>query len=230
MPTSVFSAREIRQLRPRDKPYKVTESAPRGKGRLIVRVHPSGLKEFYYRYRLNERDRLLRIGRFEQTSGDGGIKLEEARARLAQLVGIRQATGDVKEQLSRRKDLAVAEERARQRAARLGTFEQLLGSYVQDLRDRGRISARHVETAFARTVQEPFPGLCAIRAKDITPSDIQQILARLVRRGVRRQVNLVRSYLSAAFQHGAKSGVHTIQSRPWGPACGAIAPHDMACL
>ena len=90
---SVFSAREIRQLKPRDKTYKVTESAPRGEGRLIVRVHPSGLKEFYYRYRLNGPDRLIRIGRFEQNPGDGGMKLEEARAQLAKLVGIQRATG-----------------------------------------------------------------------------------------------------------------------------------------
>jgi integrase len=120
-------------------------------------------------------------------------------------VGIQRATGDVKGELSRRKEAAAGEERARQRAARLGTFEQLLDSYVQDLRDRGRISARHVETAFARAVKEPFSDLCAIRAKDVTAGDIQQILARLVRRGVRRQVNLVRSYLSAAFQHGTTS-------------------------
>jgi hypothetical protein len=205
MPESTFSARDIRKLKPRDKPYKVTESAPRGEGRMIVRIHPSGLKEFYYRYRLNERDRLLRIGRFEQTPGDGGMKLEEARAQLAKLVGIQRSTGDVKEELARRKEVVAAEERARQRAARLGTFDQLLDSYVQDLRDRGRVSARDVENAFARAVKEPFRDLCAIRAKDVTSGDIQQILARLVRRGVRRQVNLVRSYLSAAFQHGAKS-------------------------
>jgi len=180
-------------------------------------VHPSGLKEFYYRYRLNERDRLLRIGRFEQIHGDGGMKLEDARAQLAKLVGIQRATGDVKGELSRRKEVAATEERARQRAARLGTFEQLLDSYVQDLRDRGRISARHVETAFARAVKEPFPDLCAIRAKDVTAGDIQQILARLVRRGVRRQVNLVRSYLSAAFQHGAKSDHDPIRLAREGP-------------
>jgi hypothetical protein len=168
-------------------------------------VHPSGLKEFYYRYRLRERYRLLRIGRFVQTPGDGGMKLEEARTQLAKLVGIQRATGDVKGELSRRKEVVAGEERARQRAARLGTFEQLLDSYVQDLRDRGRISARHVETAFARAVEEPFPDLCRIRAKDVTAGDIQQIPARLVRRGVRRQVNLVRSCLSAAFQHGTTS-------------------------
>jgi len=202
---SVFSAREIRQLKPRDKPYKVTESAPRGEGRLIVRIHPSGLKEFYYRYRLNDRDRLLRIGRFEQTPRDGGMKLEEARAQLAKLVGIQRTTGDVTGELARRKEVVAAEERARQRAARLGTFTQLLDVYVQDLRDRGRVSARDVENAFVRAVKEPFSDLCAIRAKDVTSGDVQQILARLVRRGVRRQVNLVRSYLSAAFQHGAKS-------------------------
>ncbi len=217
MPETLLSAREIRQLKPRDKPYKVTESAPRGEGRLIVRIHPSGLKEFYYRYRLSERDRLLRIGRFEQTPGDGGMKLEEARAQLAKFVGIQRATGDVKGELSRRKELAAAEERDRARAARLGTFEQLLDSYVQDLRDRGRISARHVETAFGRAVKVPFPDLCAIRAKDVTAGDIQQILARLVRRGVRRQVNLIRSYLSAAFQHGAKSDHDPIRMAREGP-------------
>ncbi len=120
MAESVFSAREIRQLKPRDKTYKVTESAPRGEGRLIVRIHASGLKEFYYRYRLNERDRLVRIGRFEQNPGDGGMKLEEARAQLAKLVGIQRATGDLKGELSRRKEVVAGEERARQRAARPG--------------------------------------------------------------------------------------------------------------
>ena len=107
--------------------------------------------------------------------------------------------------MSRRKEVAAAEERARQREARLGSFDQLLDSYVQNLRDRGRVSARQVETAFARAVKVPFSDLCAIRAKDVTAGDIQQILARLVRRGVRRQVNLVRSYLRAAFEHGTKS-------------------------
>jgi hypothetical protein len=149
------------------------------------------------------------------------MKLEEARAQLAKLVGIQRATGDVKGELSRRKEVAAGEERARQRASRLGTFEQLLDSYVQDLRDRGRISARHVETAFARAVKEPFSDLCAIRAKDVTASDIQQILARLVRRGVRRQVNLVRSYLSAAFQHGR---LMTFRA----PRCCSRTPRDEA--
>jgi integrase len=85
------------------------------------------------------------------------------------------------------------------------------------LRDRGRISSRHVETAFARAVKEPFRDLCAIRAKDVTAGDIQQILARLVRRGVRRQVNLVRSYLGAAFQHGVKSDHDPIRLAHEGP-------------
>ena len=46
---------------------------------------------------------------------------------------------------------------------------------------------------------------------------IAQVLARLVRRGVRRQVNLVRAYLSAAFQHGAKSDQDPIRLAREGP-------------
>jgi hypothetical protein len=41
----------IRNLKPQEKPYKRAEYAPRGEGRLIVRVLPSGVKEFFYRYR-----------------------------------------------------------------------------------------------------------------------------------------------------------------------------------
>jgi hypothetical protein len=42
------------------------------------------------------------------------MKLEEARAQLAKLVGIQRATGAVKGELPRRKEAAAGEERARQ--------------------------------------------------------------------------------------------------------------------
>ena len=205
MATRLFTTQAIRALQPGPIPYKVCEAAPRGEGRLIVRVHPTGLKEFYFRTRVGNADQLIRIGRFEQTPGYGGMSLKDARAELARLVEIQRSTGDVKAELARREEVANQERDARARAARLGSFEQLLDAYVADLRARERVSTRYVESAFQRSVKTPFVALCRKRAKEIGPADIQQILARLVGRGLRRQVNLVRSYLSAAFQHGAKS-------------------------
>ena len=203
--SSRFTTLQIRTLKNRAKPYKVIEEAPRGEGRLIVRVHSSGLKEFYYRTRSAGIDQLLRIGRFEQTHGDGGMSLAAARSELAKLVALQRSTGDAKAELARRKAEAVEAQNARDRAARLGTFEQLLDAYVADLRARGRVSARAVESTFNRDVKKKFPDLCRSLAKSITPRDIQEILAQLVRRGLRRGVNLLRTYLSAAFQHGGKA-------------------------
>lgn len=54
-------------------------------------------------------------------------------------------------------------------------------------------------------MKKPFPDLCRSLAKQVTAGDVQAILAKVVRRGVRRGVNLLRSYLSAAFQYAAKA-------------------------
>jgi Arm DNA-binding domain len=205
MANGLFSDRELRALRPRETEYKLSEKAPRGEGRLMLKVHPSGLKEFYYRMRAGEADTLIRIGSYEQTPGYGGISLSDARKELKELVRIHRSTGNAKAELERRKEAEVLARIAADRAARAGTFEQMLDAYVSDLRARGRISARDVENAFQRHVKKPFPDLCRGLAKAVTAGDIQAILAKLVQKGIRRGVNLLRSHLSAAFQYAAKA-------------------------
>ena len=205
MANGLFSDRELRALRPREAEYKISEKAPRGEGRLILKVHPSGSKEFYYRMRTGEADTLIRIGSYEQTPGYGGISLSDARKELKELVRIHRSTGNAKAELERRKEAEVLARIAADRAARAGTFEQMLDAYVSDLRARERVSARDVENAFQRHVKKPFPDLCRGLAKAVTAGDIQAILAKLVQKGIRRGVNLLRSHLSAAFQYAAKA-------------------------
>jgi integrase len=79
----------------------------------------------------------------------------------------------------------------------------LLGSYVEALRRAGRQSARDVEAMFTRHVLEPWPELADAPAASIEATQIRDILARLVQLGIRRQTNVLRSYLQAAFTHGA---------------------------
>lgn len=66
------------------------------------------------------------------------------------------------------------------------------------------MSARGIELLFNRGVVRPFPDLAARKAADIGPGDIQQILARLLGRGLTRDVNVLRAYLRAAFQFGSE--------------------------
>jgi integrase len=195
--TRIFTDQFLRSLRPSRAPYKRSESAPRGEGRLTVRVLPSGAKELFYRYREGGSDRLLSIGRFDPL-GKTGLTLAKARAELSKVRATQRETGDVKAHRLGQARIAAIE-------ARRGSFGQLLGAYVQELRDAGKPSAGAVEGIFRRNVLKPFRTLAETKAGEVGPGDVQRILARLVRAGATREVNKLRSYLRAAFAHGMKA-------------------------
>lgn len=187
----------IRNLKPQEKPYKRAEYAPRGEGRLIIRVLPSGVKEFFYRYRTKGGDRTLALGRYD-FAGKKGKTLADIRRVLREKRDIQESTGDVKEHLR-------AVERKEQITRRQGTFDQLMAAYVDALKVAKKPSARAVELVFKRYVRKPFSSLVEAKANEIEPGDIQQILARMVKAGITRQVNVTRAYLRAAFAFGAKA-------------------------
>lgn len=63
--SGTFTDPYIRALKPAKTAYKRSEKAPKGEeGRLIVRVLPTGAKEFFYRYRTAGKDTLLSLGRY----------------------------------------------------------------------------------------------------------------------------------------------------------------------
>jgi integrase len=197
MKQRMFTDPYIRNLKAAEKPYKRSEYAPRGEGRLIVRVLPTGVKEFFYRYRVNGDDKTLALGRYDFT-GNNGKTLADIRKGLREKRAIQEQTGDVKEALK-------AGKRKKEIAARQGSFGQLLTAYVEYLEKAEKTSAKDVKGIFQRHVRKPFPLLVETKASDIEAGDIQRILARMVKAGIRRQVNVARSYLRAAFAHGAEA-------------------------
>jgi integrase len=204
-----FTEELIRRLDRREKPYKLTEDGNRGEGRLLIKVHPSGLKEFFYRYRLNGQDKTIKLGRYRQNPNDGGVSLREARDKVAALIRLHKDVGDVKahQQEERRKseEAAEKERRMQELEARRGTLTQLLDGYVNALEQAGKVSAKEADGIFTRHIKKPFPKLILRKAHEITPEDIQTILGRLVQNGAKRTVNKTRSYLAAAFAWAGKS-------------------------
>ena len=162
-----------------------------------MRILPSGAKEFFYRYRASGEDKTVSLGRYDG-AGRNRLTLAGVRDRAHEIRALQRTTGDVKEHLN-------AQERQREIDARKGSFRQLLAAYVKALRDAGKPSADQVEGIFRRNVLEPFGVTADAKASDIEPGDIQRILARLVKQGIKRQVNVTRSYLRAAFAHGTKA-------------------------
>ena len=93
--------------------------------------------------------------------------------------------------------------KAEREKAALGSLRTLLASYVAWLRASGKLSAREVERLFDRHVLKPWPQLAGMPARSITPEMMRDVLARMIRAGIGRQTNIARSYLNAAFVHGA---------------------------
>src|SRR5690242_20403922 len=142
-----FTDAYIRGLKPGKTTYKRSENAPKGEGRLILRVLPSGVKEFFYRYRTAGRDTMMSLGRYGP-----GRSLAEIRGACRSLREKQLATGDVKRH---KHEEALRVEREK----RKGTFRQLTDAYVQSLRDAGKPSAAEAEGIFKRHVTKPFPDI-----------------------------------------------------------------------
>ena len=91
--SGTFTDAFIRSLKAAEngKSYKITEKAPKGEGRLMVRVLGSGLKQFFYRYRSAGGDTLMSLGRYGPDRSLADIRAACRLIREKQLV-----TGDVK--------------------------------------------------------------------------------------------------------------------------------------
>lgn len=197
---------------PTDRRYAdYTEHGPRGEGRLIYRIHqgddenPAGRREFFLRARAGGTDTLESLGRHSMRSGDGGITLEEARAKKAELVrSMRDSSKTLAELKIERAQQIRDERRVAAIQARRGSFQDLQDAYVKHLADAGKQSAADVRTIFARAMKNK-PELASLKAGEIQQADIQAMLAARINQGVTREVNKLRAYLHAAFDWGGKS-------------------------
>lgn len=164
----------------------------------------------YYRYRHDAKTQAIRIGAYKRRNTKGaGFTFAELIAEGTALANLRAEYPDLKAHLEQQQQFEIARqaEQARLDAieAAKGTFRQLFLSYIAD-REAAGIRPDQVRD-FQNIMQknlEPFPELMAMRARDVAPAHINQILSRIVERGVLRQAAKVRSFLMAAFTYGMK--------------------------
>ncbi|MBI4290600.1 MAG: site-specific integrase [Betaproteobacteria bacterium] len=183
-----------------------SDGGSRGAGRLVAKLGQSGIM-FYFAYFDGEnRRRFLPIGRYDPT-GKRGKKLQEARDKAHEWSGLyRSGVTDLHghfEALEAEKEHE--RKKAADAAARQGSLHALLDAYVASLRAAGKPSAEQVKGIFGRYIVRALPALAEAKAVEIDPGHIQRILARMVKKGITRQVNVLRSYLHAAFAYGGKA-------------------------
>jgi integrase len=209
---STYTPAQLDAIKPTEKVQELTlDKLGHGRGCLLMRTLPDGTKNFYYRYFVEKARRFALIGTFDPKGhrtwgGIRGDRLTLAAARegakwVADLVA---QFGDIERYEDRQRQQAEEAQRVADKAARLGSFGQLLDVYVEQLHRLGKTSAGSVDNVIDLHVRGPFADLLRTKANQIEPADVQLVLARLVKMGKTRQVNKLRSYLHAAFAYGGK--------------------------
>lgn len=193
-----LTARAIERL-PAGK--KISDGAIEGgNGRLIVRAREAAggvQRQFYFRWQDPDgSDRTLHLGDFPDLS------LADARTHARELQRVRGDGGDPRLHVEKRQ---IERERTDREKREAGTFGDLLDAYVAWLRTEGKGSADDVERSLKRHVRKPFPHLVRRKAADISPQDVVDIIATMIRKGITRKANMVRSYLHAAFNRAVRS-------------------------
>ncbi|MCC7411960.1 MAG: hypothetical protein IT495_10045 [Gammaproteobacteria bacterium] len=196
----------------------VIEADRRGAGALVVRVRGQS-RAYLLRYYHNGTRRLESLGvhdddgaaHWRDANGwhkGGRLTLRAAREGYREMSDLQRRVGDLKAHFAREAAeaaaAAAAAKQQRDDAERIGSLAHLLDAYADSLAAENKASAREVRRLFARHVVEAFPTLAAKPARDVTPDDVLHVLKRLVAAGCTRQVNVLRSYLRAAFRHGGR--------------------------
>ena len=196
----------VKNLKPKYAPYEVVEGTSdfikRGSGRLLIRVRPTGTKEWYFRYKHVGKIVYFKVGTFPSCT------VSDARMRYKDLSSYYQLDSDVKGRLIRedRKQKRVVDDQERQNKVdlRRGSLKQLTDGYVSSLRVAKKRSADEAESIFERYVYRHQPEIENVKANLVTKDDIRDLLARMIQQGITTQANRTRSYLHAAFQHGLR--------------------------
>jgi integrase len=194
---------ELKALKPKNKAYLLSEKTKeRGAGRLAIEVKPDSSKHFYFLYYLEGKRKLILIDRYKDTPRANGLSVKDARNKKDTYSEIYKENENVKEYLAEQEQ----QEKERKRLKNTqGSFEQLVESYVANMKAEGKRTWSNVDAELKRYVFIPFPELKEVKASDIKVADIKSILARMINElGITTQANRVRSYLHTAFQHGLK--------------------------
>jgi len=177
---------QIRNLKPRDKDYRVAD----GNGLSIRVLKNSGVKQFVYRYRIDGKLKDLRLGTYPETS------LQQARQELAKCRawisdGIDPKDGYNKEKESHRLDRVKAQQEKLAPTFRDVT-NQFYELHLSKLYKRPEQALDHLE--------QVMPVLGSMKIEQIKRADISRALDLLVRRGARVRANRVMSLVKKVFR------------------------------
>lgn len=176
----------VRNLKPQEKPYKVSDFDG-----LFVLVKPNGSRLWQFKYRIGGKEKLLSIGPYPETSlADARAKRDAARVMVAKGIDPSEA-----KQEQKRKKLEAAEL----------TFSGLAGDYLEKVRREGRAVSTMRKLEWL--IEMANDGFGNRPITDITAPEILRCLRKIEARGTYETARRLRSTIGTVFRYAIATGV-----------------------
>lgn len=178
----------IRNLKPREKPYKVADFDG-----LFVLVKPSGSRLWQFKYRIGGKEKLLSIGPYPETSlAQARAKRDAARSMVANGVD----PSEAKQEQKRRSQV---QDRV--------TFAAQAREYLDKIRREGRadMTMRKLEWLLGMAIDD----LGERPIADISAPEVLRCLRKVEARGTHETARRLRSTMGTVFRFAVASGIAT---------------------
>ena len=174
-----------RNSKPKDKPYKLTDSLG-----LYLLVNPTGSKLWRMKYRYFGKEKLLSIGQYPL------VTLQEAR----------EERDKARKLLSNHQDPSLTKQEVKRAAAESvsNTFE----SVARDWHERYKVrwSEKHAQTVLRRLEIDMFPTIGKIPIKDISTARLTSVIEAIEKRGAYEMARRCLQYSRAVFAYAKIKG------------------------
>ena len=191
MPT--LTAVQIRNAKPKDKPYKLTDSHG-----LYLHVAPSGKKTWRYRYKIEGKESTFVMGEYPQMSLEQARK-ERADAREMVKMGTNPA------QERREIKQGAFEQKRASREKREHSFEAVALDWISQQKERW--SREHANAVLATLEADAFPLLGSHPVDTITPPMVLQVVRRIEAREALEVAHKVLQRINAVLRFGVQTGL-----------------------
>jgi len=183
-----FTDSVVKKLKAASKDQDYLEANSNGFG---IRVYPSGLKKFFYRYNVGKKRRFIQLGHYKQSDTTTGITLAEARRRYVEarnkvLVGGDPATEKIKAKVERKRTPFIAD---------------LVTEFIKDQRYKKKIrSWKESERALLRDF---VPVYGKLKITDLEHMDCIVLLDEIARTA-NVMANRLQAYISSLLSYAVR--------------------------
>ena len=188
----MLSAIEVRNAKPKDKPYKLTDS-----NGLYLHVAPGGKKTWRYRYTIAGKESTYVIGEYP------ALSLEAARKERADIREKVKTGTNLAEERRQLKQVAI-EAKEKEKKLSASSFETV--AYEWHHYRQARWSAGYAKSNMTKLKNNVFPAIGLIPVDQVTPPMVLKIIRAVESRGAGETAKKCLEIMNGVFRYAIQTG------------------------